>query len=790
MLSFVAVLGGSRVRVLWLACLAAACSTPNTPGDAGAGDAGPMDVDEGTPEPDLGPDDSFVPCPEPSGPCVAVVREDGECVEQPLEDGTACDDGSLCTTEDFCDEGRCGGTPVVCDEIACQTDPVCDPATGECGGTPVVDGTLCDDGNLCTRDETCQSGACRGAERPNGWACDDGNGCTNLDICTDGVCVGTRPLPEGAGCEDGDLCTVGDICVDGACQPGPPNECSGEDLGACLTEACDPLTGDCRFTYADDGTPCDDKNICTTGDTCLFGGCSGTPTVPAAGTCAGPFCFRDGTVAAGFEGTNMNAGGDVGGGAAIFDPDEDGDMDVLFVTDRFGSSARPDPQGYLHYFENDGSGGFTEATTAAFGAFSVGDTGPQGLLVADLDGDGHDDVYVYGRGDNYVLKGAGDGTFTDVTATAGLAGGDAWTTAASVADFDGDGDLDLYEGNYIRRFSGPDHEPEPNRFYRNDGDGTFTDVSALFPVLVSGEDLTLSVVFTDIDGDGDEDLMVCNDFGEYRDPNKLFRNEGDGTFTDVSVPTNFRDGFFCMSIAPGDYDRDGDLDYYLSNIGVNRLLRWDGTAFIDDGARAMVAGGPDECFPGSEDTSWAGRFVDFDHDGWLDLYLNNGDVGWTTSAPDDQNQVWHHQGTSLTFRSEGVDARAAYTERDRGAAFGDLDGDGDVDVISVRSIGYPLLLWNESPKVGSYLRVDLRGDGMDPVGARVVVETNEGEEFVSEYRRNDGYGSSSEPVLHVGLGVTTGVREVRVTWPDGDESVVSTATLDSTLRIDEPAPTR
>ncbi|MEO0325359.1 MAG: VCBS repeat-containing protein, partial [Myxococcota bacterium] len=555
MLSCLTAPAGPWVRVGLLACLSAACSTETvTPEpDAGPGDAGP--VDEGTPTPDLGPEDSFVPCPEPSSACVTVVRQDGECVEEAVEDGTACDDGSLCTTDDFCDEGICGGTAVECpDEILCQTDPVCDPATGICAGTPVDDGTVCSDGNLCTRGDTCQAGACLGAVRPDGWACDDFNGCTNLDICQDGVCVGTRPLPEGARCEDGDLCTYDDICTDGECV-GRPSECGSTERGACLTEYCDPATGFCRFDYAPDGTPCDDDNTCTSGDTCLFGGCSGTPSVPAAGACAGPFCFRDGTVAAGFEGANMNAGGDVGGGAAIFDPDEDGDMDVLFVTDRYGSSARPDPQGYLHYFENDGTGAFTESTIKAFGVADTDTTGPQGVLVADLDGDGHDDVYIYGRGDNFVFEGAGDGTFTDVTATSGLAGGDVWTTAATVADFDGDGDLDLYEGNYIREFMGPTHIPEPNRFYRNDGTGTFTNVSAEFPVLVGGEDLTLSVLFTDVDGDGDEDLMVCNDFGAFRDPNKLFRNEGDGTFTDISVAANFRDGFFCMSIAPGDYDR-------------------------------------------------------------------------------------------------------------------------------------------------------------------------------------------------------------------------------------------
>ncbi|MEM1414788.1 MAG: CRTAC1 family protein [Myxococcota bacterium] len=742
-----------------LATLFLGCGTPHGAGDADGGfaDAGLPDeglVDAG------GVLDAPAECPPPSSPCVVAVREDGVCVERAVTDGEACDDGDACTTGDACSLGACVGEAVVCapEAFPCLVDPACDPETG----------------------------ACAGELRPDGWGCDDGESCTRLDVCTAGTCVGMRPLPDEAPCEDGDLCTIEDRCLSGRCE-GTPNPCEDAVFDGCVVQVCVPETGDCVLEEAPDGTPCSDKNTCTMNDTCFLGGCTGSPLDPTAGACDGPICFREGTVAAGFEGPDMDSFGDVAGGAAVFDADEDGDLDVMFTVDRWGFGGMG-PRGRLFYFENDGSGGFTEASVAAGVADIVPDVmAPQGLLVADLDGDRHDDVYLYGRGENVVLKGAGDGTFTDVTTASGLGGGPWWTTAASVADFDGDGDLDLYEGNYFVSL-GPSREPRPNRFYRNEGDGTFTDVSADFPQLTAGADTTLSVVFSDYDDDGDPDLFVCNDFGTEWDPNKLLRNEGDGTFTDVSTATNMRDGFFCMSVAPGDYDRDGDLDYYLSNIGVNRLMRWDGTAFTDDGDRAGIAGGFDECFLGSEDTSWAGRFVDLDHDGWLDLYLNNGDVDYATSADDDQNQVWQHQGASLTFASVGVDARAAYFDRDRGAAFGDLDGDGDIDVVSVRSLGFPLLLWNESAKRGSYLRVDLRGRDVDPVGARVVVETVEGERFIGEYRRNDGYGSSSEPVLHFGLGTTAGVASVEVRWPGGERSRVTTVRTDATLRIDEPAP--
>jgi hypothetical protein len=211
----------------------------------------------------------------PPAPCRSAVCNDGVCetIPNPARNGRRCDDGDACTTDDVCQDGVCAGTPTVCNPDDQCTTAACDPATGQCVQTPVADGTACDDGNPCTRDDVCQGGVCAGVELP----------CAAGVICGDvrcnpatGNCDLIVPNPDGTPCDDGDLCTGKGTCESGTCLPGDPIACDPPD-DCHAPGVCDPMTGQCTYAPAADGTPCDDHDPCTFNDVCIAGVCVGTP---------------------------------------------------------------------------------------------------------------------------------------------------------------------------------------------------------------------------------------------------------------------------------------------------------------------------------------------------------------------------------------------------------------------------------------------------------------------------------------------------------------------------------
>lgn len=737
-------------------------------------------------------------------------------------DGTPCEDGDACTPSSACRSGACvalASKPCPEPSELCLTAS-CDPETGTCRSEPAPDGTVCVEGEAeaCVAPSVCTGGVCAALDggdcpdvgpcearvwtgsqwavetAPDGASCDDALPCTRDTTCTAGVCGGGAPVRcttdnpcarpfcdpavgcveelvvDGTPCDDGDLCSLASACSEGACIPTEAVQCQ---RGPCIEEAfCSPETGRCVVEPKPDGMSCDDRNVCTAGDFCSEGNCIPSELLPWEGeACAEGICFRDVTTQSGVDFIGVPpAVNEHGGPVALFDPDLDGDLDLLV-----GTETTP-----LRFYANDGTGRFTEAT-AAVGLDGVEQSPTQRLFafaVGDIDNDGDPDLYI-GMQDteDHLFENDGTGRFTDVTATSGLSG-TRDTNGADFGDFDADGDLDLYIGHYIRERRFPFHVPEPNALYLNQGDGTFQEVTSQYRVGggdIGGSGTTLVVRWMDYDRDGDLDLFECNDFGANVGRSRLYENTGDPEpdrrFVDVAPAMNVDLGIYCMSITTGDWDRDADLDLYFTNIGRHELYRNDAPSpFLEvtDVTRTSVEF--DQCEVDRLSAGWSALFVDFDHDGWLDLFSANGHVLATDefeNAEETRNSVLRHDGESLTFTDVSRTAMASSTVyRSRGAAAGDLDGDGDQDVVVVNLFGPIEVFENISPRVGGEVFVDVRGTLSNRDGYHAFVTARfEDHERGHEIDPHVGYQGVSEKAAHFGLGDAEQIDEVRVRWP-------------------------
>ncbi|RMH37102.1 MAG: hypothetical protein D6689_21445 [Deltaproteobacteria bacterium] len=568
------------------------------------------------------------------------------------------------------------------------------------------------------------------ATAADGTPCDDGDACTQVDVCAAGVCAGTAPV----------------VCESSACR---------------AAGTCDPATGRCDAPPLPDGTACDDGSVCTAGDTCRAGTCEPGERVPPPGPpCSEGLCFAEVSAAAGIDWTGTTALTQRIGATAVFaDVDGDGWLDALV-----GAEGGPP-----RLYRNRGDGTFADVTASAGLAAAAAGAPFMAAAAADYDNDGDVDLFLMRWGPNRLLANDGTGAFVDVTAAAGVAGDGAWTTAAAFGDFDGDGWLDLYVGNYVREVQFPTHVPEPNRLYRNRGDGTFEDVTAITGT--AGAGTTLAVAWTDYDGDGDADLMVCNDFGAFIEPNRLYRNDGAGAFAEVAADEAADVAIYCMAIAPGDYDRDGDLDYYLANIGHNPLLARTPAGFVD---RADAAGADvthDACFTDLFATSWGAAFADFDDDGWLDLFVSNGYIPADESIANPVravNALLHHQGPSLTFADVAATAGVDDDGPGRAIAVGDYDRDGDLDVLQV-TLERALLWRNDSPAAGGAIHLQPRGraSAADGIGLQVRADLAGGAVVVREVAAQTGYMATHERAAHLGLGAAPRAEVITFRWPSG-----------------------
>jgi hypothetical protein len=491
-------------------------------------------------------------------------------------------------------------------------------------------------------------------------------------------------------------------------------------------------------------------------------------------------------------------------GVGLLDYDNDGDLDVYITQGTMlGPKTLADavfpPKGPPgdRLLRNDlgvGPGGarvlrFTDVTAAA--GIDVRSYG-MGVAAGDFDNDGWVDLYRTGLGGSVMLRNRGDGTFADVTARSGTANPGGWGVSAALVDIDRDGWLDLYVGNYLiysvaadidcLSVTGqPDYCPpnsyrgQPDRLYRNRGDGTFADVTRT--ALVGGAyGPALGVSTADFDGDGWLDVYVGND-GEA---NQLWINQRNGTFRDTAFAAGAAvnasgNAEASMGIDAGDYDNDGDEDIFVTNwlAQMNILYENLGKGVFED-RKAASGLGP----PSLARTGFGAAWFDFDNDTWLDLLAVNGSVATIEAqarAKDPfplkmPNQLYRNLGNG---RFEDVSARAgkAFTIADvsRGAAFGDVDNDGDQDVVVGTAAGPVRLLvnmiGNRNHWVG--LRVIGAREKRDLLGARVGVIRRNGSMLWRRARSDGSYASANDPRVLVGLGPAADPVRVRVEWPDG-----------------------
>jgi hypothetical protein len=533
--------------------------------------------------------------------------------------------------------------------------------------------------------------------------------------------------------------------------------------------------------------------------------------------------FSDVTAAAGIDFVHANgARGEkllpeaMGSGAAFFDHDGDGRQDLLLVNARgwsagAGEAARPT----LALYRNRGAGSFEERTREAGLALSLYGTGP---AVGDYDGDGDTDLFVAALGPNRLLRND-QGRFTDVTEAAGVAGDpETWSTSAGFVDHDRDGDLDLFVCNYVRwtkaidlelnftlngrdRAYGPptQYEGSHSYLYRNEGNGTFRDVSSAAGIRVDNPRTgrpagkALAVTFADVDRDGFPDILVANDTVQ----NFLFRNRGDGTFEERGAASGLAfdgDGNArgAMGIDAAHYRNDASLGVAIGNFA-NEMTAF----YVSHGARAVFT---DEAM--GEGIGAASRlylkfglfFFDYDLDGRLDMLEANGHL--EDEIAQVQASQTYRQSAQL-FWNAGPEARAAFQEvpRERlgdlarpvvgrAATYADIDDDGDLDVLLTEVAGRPLLLRNDQRLGHHWLRVKLRGRPPNTEAIGAWVELTAG--GVTQRRPvmpTRSYMAQVELPVTFGLGAADRVESLGVTWPDGSVQRVTEVPVDRTIDL-------
>ena len=531
--------------------------------------------------------------------------------------------------------------------------------------------------------------------------------------------------------------------------------------------------------------------------------------VPAAATIE----FVDVTETAGIDFTHVDGRSgekyfveSLGSGAAFFDYDSDGDPDLYFVNGARLPGYHTTNTPINRLYQNNGDGTFTDVTEKA----GVGDFGyGHGCAVGDYNNDGNPDLYVTNFGPNVLYRNNGDRTFTSVTAEAKV-GDPKWSSSCAFADYDRDGDLDLYVVNYIEfdleenPWCGPKEKGiraycEPNNFsglpdtlYRNNGDGTFTDVTretGIYNPTGKG----LGVVWGDYDNDGFPDIYIANDSTE----NFFYWNKGDGTFEEVGFmlgvamsETGAEENG--MGTAFGDLDNDGWLDLIVTNYQdqANTLYLNDKNGFFTDVSTVSKTGAVSFPYLG-----WAAEFIDYDNDGWQDLFVANGHVH---DNLEEIGQAGTYGQRNLLFRnscdgtfsevSQQLGTGMGLEDVSRGSAFADYDLDGDIDILVTNSNSPPRLLQNDGGNTNNWLIVKLKGTAgsTDAIGARVAVRAG-GVSQTKEVRSGSGYLCQNEFKLHFGLGASSTVESIDIQWPGGGKQQVENTTVNQSIIITEAA---
>lgn len=472
-----------------------------------------------------------------------------------------------------------------------------------------------------------------------------------------------------------------------------------------------------------------------------------------------------------------------GNGAAFFDYDNDGDMDVLVTN---GSTLKHYKEGgdpVAALYEN--AGGVFRNRTAGAGLRQRG--WAFGVCVADYDNDGFSDFYITAYGPNLLFRNNGDGTFEERAAAAGVADR-RWGTNCAFGDYDRDGDVDLYVANYVafdekarprncvymgtlKVFCGPKGlAGEADVLYRNNGDGTFRDVTLEAGVKEPGY-YGFGVVFSDFDNDGWPDIYVANDSV----PNLLFKNKRDGAFEEVGLISGTSLNLFGqaqagMGVAVGDYDANGLFDIYVTNFSEDTNTLYQNLGKMTFSDRTAASGAASASRP---HVGWGTGFADFDNDGWLDLFVANGHV---YPDADQLKGISRYLQPKELYRNLGNGRFAEISGRgdlatplpSRGAAFGDYDNDGDIDVLVVNINSRPSLYRNDGGNRKAWIGFRLIGasSNRDAIGARVEIEAG-GRTQIGEVRSGGSYLSHNDMRVHFGLGSAQRVDRIRIRWPNG-----------------------
>jgi enediyne biosynthesis protein E4 len=499
------------------------------------------------------------------------------------------------------------------------------------------------------------------------------------------------------------------------------------------------------------------------------------------------------------------------GGVAVFDYNNDGWLDIFFTNGAaIPSLEKSDPSYYNRLFRNNGDGTFTDVTEKA-GLYGIGYS--MGVAAGDYDNDGFVDLYVTGVNRNQLFHNNGDGTFTDATEKSGVGGvvpqiGKAWSVAAGWFDYNNDGRLDLFVVNYLNysiktatpcvqqglpAYCSPvDFLGTPNILYRNNGDGTFTDVSEQSHISkYVGKGMGLA--FADYDNDGFTDIFVSNDTFE----NYLLHNNRDGTFTNVALVAGVAYNAFGNAIAGmgadfRDVDNDGKADIFetamfgegfplYKNLGDGQFLDVTATA----GLSALT----------SRSTAWGVGVFDFDNDGNKDLFTANSDILDNSMELAHRpfplpNRVFRNKG-GLSFEDISSQAGSSFSAPapHRGAAFGDLNNDGKIDVVVTVLNGPPEIWMNRSSSKNHWILLKLVGtkSNRDGLGAKVKITTSLGLQY-NHATSAVSYNSSSDKRVHFGLGSAGVVDTIELTWPSGIKQVLKNVKADQLLTVTESAP--
>jgi enediyne biosynthesis protein E4 len=496
----------------------------------------------------------------------------------------------------------------------------------------------------------------------------------------------------------------------------------------------------------------------------------------------------------------------MGTGVAWIDYDQDGLMDLYFVQSAATDIYKPPHPLRSALYHNNGDGTFTDVT-AKSGLGGEGHYG-QGVAVGDFDNDGWPDLYVTGYGRAILYRNNHNGTFTDVTAKAGVADEGGWSASAGWFDYDKDGWLDLLVTNYIewspknnlycgernpgyRSYCNPNnYKGQKTKLFHNNHDGTFTDVSDKSGVGLP-ESKGMGVVLADLDNDGWPDIAIANDTW----PNFLFLNNHDGTFKDVSLISGMaasEDGKYeaGMGIDAADVNGDGLPDVYITHLDfeLNRLYLNNGDSTFTDATYASGIGAKARLLSGV-----AAKFLDYDNDGWVDILQLNG-------AMLDNVSLYHsevsYKEPMIMFRNLGqghfemtssqLGADFVRPIAGRGLATADFDNDGDIDIaVNVRGDS-PMLLRNDGANANHWLEILLMGtrSNRDGTGAKLQL-TAEGFTQVKQAEGGTSYMSASDPRIHFGLGKRAKIDSLVITWPSGQVDKLANVPVDSILAVKE-----